>query len=127
MYAFNNISYATGGNSYDYGGLHASSANDLSDDAFSPDASHRNKTLTFANVSTGTEDFHLVAADTDAIGLGSDRSSRFTVDITGATRTTWDIGPFLYVEAGTEVLFALSPINTPGTGDVTMRVRARYL
>ena len=101
MYSFNNISYATGGNSYAYTGLHASSANDLSDDAFSPDTSHRNKTLTFANVSTGTEDFHLVAADTDAIGLGSDRSSRFTIDITGATRTTWDIGAFLYVEEET--------------------------
>jgi hypothetical protein len=57
-------------------------------------------TANFTNVTTNSEDFHLVD-DSPLIGVGTDLSTTFTTDITGATRTTWDIGAFLYVEEET--------------------------
>jgi hypothetical protein len=69
--------------------------NNLSDDDTAPPLNtyYTGKTLTFTNTDAGTEDFHLVSGDTDAIDLGADLSAYFTDDIDGVTRSgTQDIG-----------------------------------
>jgi hypothetical protein len=101
VYSKNNISY---NNAYDYEGtFQATSTNNLSKDATAPalNTYYRNKTLAFTNTTSGSEDFHLVSGDTDAIDKGADLSGTFTTDIDGATRSgTWDIGADEYVAAG---------------------------
>lgn len=76
-------------------------ANNLTKDATSPDVAYRSKTLTFVNITAGSEDLHLVSGDTDAIDDGVDLSATFTDDIDGVTRSgTWDIGADEFVAAG---------------------------
>jgi hypothetical protein len=73
----------------------ATTGNNLSDDATSPDAAFRNKSITFVNA--GADDYHLAAGDTDAIdagvGPGADANVS-TSDIDGDARAgaTCDIG-----------------------------------
>ncbi|MBI5554871.1 MAG: right-handed parallel beta-helix repeat-containing protein, partial [Elusimicrobia bacterium] len=77
----NNISYNNG---TDYSGtFDSASTNNLSKDATAPALGtyYINKTLTFTNTTAGSEDFHLVSADTDAIDKGVDLSATFTTDI----------------------------------------------
>jgi hypothetical protein len=96
----NNISYNNG---TDYSGSwKTTSTNNLSKDATAPalNTYYRNKTLTFTNVTAGSEDFHLISTDTDAIDNGADLSGTFTTDIDGTTRSgTWDIGADEYVSS----------------------------
>jgi hypothetical protein len=76
-------------------------SNNLAKDTTSPDNDYDSSTLTFTNVGSGTEDFHLISSDTDAIDKGADLSGTFTTDIDGVTRTgTWDIGADEYVASG---------------------------
>jgi hypothetical protein len=100
--AKNNIAY---NNTTDFAGTYnAASTNNLSKDATAPayGTYYRNKTLTFTNTSSTTEDLHLISTDTDAIDKGADLSGTFTTDIDGTTRTgTWDIGADEYVSAVT--------------------------
>jgi len=49
-------------------------------------------------VNSAAGDFTLVAG-AKSIGNGADLSAVFTTDITGATRTTWDIGAYAYAGA----------------------------
>ena len=102
----NNICY---NNTTDYSGTFGTtSTNNLSKDATAPPLNtyYVSKTLTFTNTGSGTEDFHLVSGDTDAIDKGADTSGEgaplnFTDDIDGVTRSgTWDIGADEYVAAG---------------------------
>ncbi len=100
--AKNNISYNNGTDySIPVGGRWAlASTNNLSKDttAIPYNIYYISKTLTFTNTGAGTEDFHLVSTDTDAIDKGADLSGTFTDDIDGVTRTgTWDIGADEYV------------------------------
>jgi hypothetical protein len=81
-----------------------SSTNNLAQDTTAPayNTYYTEKTLTFTDTTAGSEDFHLVASDTDAIGKGADLSGTFTTDIDGTTRTgTWDIGADEYVATST--------------------------
>jgi hypothetical protein len=91
----------------DYSGTFSSSStNNLSKDETAPayGTYYINKTLTFTNTTAGSEDFHLVAGDTDAIDKGADLSGTFTTDIDGTTRSgTWDIGADEYVAASSGV------------------------
>jgi hypothetical protein len=56
-------------------------------------------TATFTNVTAGSEDFAL-STGSALIGVGTDLSADavypFNWDITGATRTTWDVGVYYY-------------------------------
>jgi hypothetical protein len=62
-------------------------------------------TANFTNVTSGSENFNLPTGSA-LIGAGTDLSSTFTNDITGATRSTpWDIGAFKYASAGTTSKF----------------------
>lgn len=93
------------------------STHNLSKDATAPALGtyYINKTLTFTNTGAGTEDFHLVSGDTDAIDLGSDLSgeSIFTDDIDGVTRTgTWDIGADEYVATAPSTFSVIFGTNT---------------
>ncbi len=81
-----------------------SSANNISQDATSPNTGFWNRTVAFADASTsrlGDEpnDFHLAGTDTAAIDKGADLSAdsvfAFATDIDGQTRpggNAWDIG-----------------------------------
>ncbi|MDP1721589.1 MAG: hypothetical protein Q8L37_00100 [Candidatus Gottesmanbacteria bacterium] len=89
----NNISY---NNTTDYSGtFSASSVNNLSKDATSPNAAYRSKIVVFVNAGS---DMHLASSDTAAqragIDLSGDANLPFTTDIDGETRFagTWDIG-----------------------------------
>ncbi len=75
----------------------AASANNISQDATSPNVDFRSKTVPFANA--GGKDFHLAASDTAAMEAGLDLSAdplfAFNTDIDGRTRpvgAAWDIG-----------------------------------
>lgn len=94
----NIISY---NNTIDYvGTFKNTSTHNLAKDTTTPEFNtyYDSKTLTFTNTGAGTEDFHLVSIDTDAIDLGTDTSGEgaplnFTDDIDGVTRSgTWDVG-----------------------------------
>lgn len=62
------------------------------------DRNGSNGDVTFVNVGSGTEDFHLSSSDTNAKDLGTSLSGTFTIDIDGETRSgTWDIGADEYV------------------------------
>lgn len=81
-------------------------ANNLSEDATSPDSSYRSKVVTFEN--EGADDFHLGSGDTEAKENGADLSSdpqlAFSDDIDGDTRSgTWDIGADEYVVVGVTI------------------------
>lgn len=73
----------------------------LTTDATSPTSALRNKSIAF--VDEDNEDFHLAAADTDAVNEATDLSSDtywpFSVDADGTTRSSWDVGADEY-EAG---------------------------
>ncbi len=105
--AKNNICYNNVVKDY-LGTFNAASTNNLSKDGTAPPLNtfYINKTLTFTNTSAGTEDFHLVSTDTDAIDKGTNTSGEsaplnFTDDIDGVIRSgTWDIGADEYVAAG---------------------------
>jgi VCBS repeat-containing protein len=79
----------------DYSGTTGTTANNIAKDTSSPDSIQA--TLTFANA--GSYNYALASTDTAAIGKGTNLSGTFTVDITGATRSTWDIGAFYYASA----------------------------
>lgn len=101
----NNISYnnVTDYNTTSWG---ATSTNNLSKDTTAPalNTYYVSKTLTFTNTTAGSEDFHLVSTDTDAIDKGVDLSGTFTTDIDGTTRSgTWDIGADEYVASGPSI------------------------
>lgn len=75
-------------------------ANNLSEDTTSPDASYRSKVVTFEN--EGADDFHLGSGDTEAknngVDLSADGQLAFSDDIDGDTRSApWDIGADEYV------------------------------
>ncbi|GEM_PF-2524476 len=104
VFAKNNLAY---NNTTDYAGtFNASSTNNLSKDATSPNAggadcgghSCRNQTVSFVSTTTGAEDFHLAPSDTAAKNSGADLSADanfpFNTDIDGETRHAgvWDIG-----------------------------------
>lgn len=99
--AKNNISY--GNYNVDYWSFNPASTNNLSSDATAPayNTYYRNKTLSFVNTTSGSEDLHLASTDTDAIDMGADLSGTFTDDIDGKTRSgTWDIGADEYFASG---------------------------
>ncbi len=93
-------------------------------------------TDTFENVTGSSEDYALVSGS-DLIGEGTDLSADamypFDWDITGATRTTWDVGAYYFAStsaitgtgaiAGTAgTISASGTVGTPevtGTGEVT--------
>ncbi len=84
------------------GTFDASSVNNISQDATSPNASFRNKTVTFVNAAGN--DFHLGTSDTSAmdagVSLSADPVFAFNTDIDGQSRPygiTWDIGADEYV------------------------------
>ena len=100
----NNIGY---NNDTDFSaGTNAGNLTNISKDTSAPGTAGDSKTLTFVSTTAGSEDFHLVSTDTDAIDKGTDTSGdsapmNFTTDIDGVTRTgTWDIGADEYVAAG---------------------------
>lgn len=105
--AYNNTTDYT--NTASYG---AASTHNLSKDATAPalNTYYRSKTLTFTNTTAGSEDFHLVSGDTDAIDKGTDTSGEsaplnLTTDIDGTTRSgTWDIGADEYAAANSQVI-----------------------
>ena len=113
----NNIS---NNNSTDYSGTFNTHATNISKDSTSPDGSSyqtTNGTATFVSTTTGSENFNLSASDTSAIGRGTSLSGTFTTDITGATRTTWDIGAFYYAAAAPSVI---STINNATINNATI-------
>lgn len=92
----NNISTNNGTADYYFSGtaiIDEQIAN-LSEDATSPNASFRNKTVTFVN--PGSYNYLLSTTDTEAKNNGAtltfDSQFRLSTDITGATRTLWCIG-----------------------------------
>lgn len=96
------ITASGGGTATDYSDdspANATTANNLSEDASSPDAAFRNKTVTFENA--GSEDYHLAAGDADAIDDGEDLGAVANIDIDARDRDaqgdTWDIGAHEYV------------------------------
>ena len=99
----NNICY--GNDAYDYkGSSAAASVTNLSSDG-TGSTGFTSKTLAFTNVEAGTEDFHLVVGDTEAIDKGTDVYSDATIavtsDIDNDTLTVRnDIGADEYVAAG---------------------------
>ena len=102
----NNISY---NNSTDYTFLSGAGthSNNLAKDTSSPDNTYDSSTLTFTSTTGGSENFHLVSADTDAIDNGADLSGVFTDDIDGVTRgATWDIGADEFVSVATTLRFS---------------------
>lgn len=112
----NNVSY---NNTTDYIGTpNSASTNNLSKDATAPayNTYYLNKTLTFTNTTAGSEDFHLVAGDTDAIDKGADLGASYNTDIIGTSRpqgSAWDIGAFEYVSTATP---SISSTLGDGTG-----------
>ncbi len=83
----------------------ATTAENLSDDATSPDSDHRSKSIAFADAGSPNYDYHLAAGDTDAIGEGIGPGSDAQVaatDIDGEARSgaTCDIGADERVAAG---------------------------
>jgi hypothetical protein len=79
----------------------------------------------FTNLGAGTEDLSLKGG-ADSIGVGTDLSSSFTTDITGATRTVpWDIGAFMYTSSSVDATVTATGLTatTLGLGvSGTMRV-----
>lgn len=96
----NNLIQQTGGAAYASNadnGLVIDAFSNLTDDASAPGiGSITNTTLTF--VDAAGSNYRLAPGDTAAIGAGVDLSTgsqfQFSTDITGAQRTTWDIGAF---------------------------------
>ena len=89
----NNLVQDASGFNYDFGGTVDYSAANLSQDATSPQAALRNKTVTFV----GGADFHLSVADTNAKDQGTSLSADAVLavvdDIDGQLRQApWDIG-----------------------------------
>jgi len=83
------------GSVVDYSGtFDASSANNISQDATSPNSTLRNQTVKFQDAANN--DYHLAPNDTAAKGYGTNLSADplypFTTDIDGQTRSRWDIG-----------------------------------
>ncbi|MFA6183740.1 MAG: LamG domain-containing protein [Parcubacteria group bacterium] len=127
----NNISYSNTTKDYD-GSFDASSTNNLSSDATSPNSgatdcgghSCRNQTVAFISTTSGSEDFHLSSSDTAAkdsgIDLSGDANLRFTTDIDVASRQAnkWDIGADEFWEAQTGgSVGGASAITTPAVAD----------
>jgi hypothetical protein len=106
LYLKNNIIQSTTDDNYVISSFTTyENADNVSEDATSPNAPHRNDAVTFEN--EGADDFHLGSGDTNAKDLGTDLSSdsdgqlSFSDDIDGDTRSgTWDIGADEYVAAG---------------------------
>lgn len=94
-----------GGTDYDLHTMDSTSGN-ISEDTSSPQSGLREISLTFAGA--GSDDYHLAAGDTDAIGAGTDLDGdayyAITVDIDGDSRdaSTPDIGADEYVAAGAD-------------------------
>ena len=91
---FNNFNNLLTGNTTDYSGSSATTDNNVTSDATSPDTAHRNKTVTY---DAGADVF--TTSDADVVGLGTDLSADslfpFSTDIAGVARgATWDIGAF---------------------------------
>lgn len=84
------------------GGAVWTHSNNLSEDTSSPDNTFDSKVVAF--VDEGTDDFHLDAADVEALDLGADLSAAtesFSTDIDGATRVApWDLGADEITAAG---------------------------
>ncbi len=63
------------------------------------------------------DDFNVADTGSDLYNAGTDLSGTFTDDIAGTTRSTWDIGAFEYVPAGTtyneSLALAVSSALTP--------------
>ena len=128
----NNIAY---NNSSDYSGTFTSaSTNNLSKDATAPGAGacpgancyYRSKTLTFTNTTSGSENFHLAATDTSAIGQGvnlaNDASLPFSTDIDSNVRgLVWDIGAdqFTPAQAYFSVGQSTADLKVASTLDIT--------
>ncbi|MFA6183742.1 MAG: hypothetical protein WC682_01415 [Parcubacteria group bacterium] len=112
--AKNNISYNNTTYDFSSGTFHSTSTNNLSKDATAPPLNtyYTSKTLAFTSTTAGAEDFHLVAADTDAINKGADLSAdtnlAFSTDIDSQTRNLrsegWDIGAD---EAATQIFYSV--------------------
>jgi hypothetical protein len=68
--------------------------------------------VSFVDVGAGTEDFHLLSSDTNAIDLGTSLSGTFTTDIDGQTRSgSWDIGADEYASVAGSA--SVSPSASP--------------
>ena len=121
--AKNNIS---SNNNIDYvGTFNASSTNNISSDATSPNAggtdcsghSCINQTVSF--VSSSTSDFHLAPTDSSAkdsgVDLSADPNLSFTTDIDGQTRpfgSAWDIGADEFVNTAPNAPVSLGQYNS---------------
>ncbi|MDA3807268.1 MAG: hypothetical protein PF440_05060 [Thiomicrorhabdus sp.] len=96
----NNTIITGGGACYTGADATASSNNVSTDDTAPGSDSLINQVATDLMTSPSTGDFTLKAGS-NAIEAGADLSAYFTTDITGATRSTWDIGAFAYIATST--------------------------
>lgn len=97
---YNNLAYNNGGAdltdnsdiSYSPGAATSNTGTNITQDATSPNAGNRSKTITFVNAAA--DNYHLDPGETDAIDQGTDRSAAgYSNDYDNDTRTgSWDIG-----------------------------------
>lgn len=90
-----------------------------SDDGTNSTPTAAYSTSTFTNVTAGSEDFSLVTGS-DLIGAGTDLSADATYpfdwDITGATRSTWDVGAAWFDAGGGGVTGTSTSTQVKQTG-----------
>ena len=106
-YFTNNISQDSANQDAIYSFGTTSPLTNISSDTSSPNSAFWSITLTFTNLSAGSEDFHLDSSDTEAIGAGTnlynDATYAFQADIDGNDRggaaAAWDIGADEYVSS----------------------------
>ncbi len=130
-YAYNNISL--GNSSADFSGSWTAASNNISSDTSAPGTNSLTSQVAADLMTDPDNGDYTLKTGSNAIGAGTDLSAYFTTDITGAIRSTWDIGAFAYISGGgdTELVLAdalhshladsltLSQIHNLSTTDAT--------